>query len=191
MDSNIIEFRQAPAIPAMVLDERAEQHWLQENCFVIRATADYVSAQVAGSLTLVCPVGMTEDDRIQWIATAAGSIIAENISPNDLRKAVQAARVDPLCDHHSKIVPSIIRALGPNWKPYVQEMFVAKHDDPRGNFQIMEDRVKARQITEAELNALPERWLQILDCRLLARRHDDGVYRLRPPPISRCEGMGG
>jgi hypothetical protein len=62
--------------------------------------------------------------------------------------------------------------------------------EPQDHFSRIERRVKAREITDREINDLPKRWKEILDCRLLVRLHDDGIYRLRPSPIERTENGG-
>ncbi|WP_162987208.1 hypothetical protein [Sphingomonas paeninsulae] len=175
MENNIIMF---PS-PAMALDARGELHKLQENKFVWRATADFIWSELTTSLALVCPVSMTEDDRAQWIASAVTTMMEVGVSPGDLRKANLSARTDPACDHPAKIIPAIMRALGPNWVSSRVEIYETDTRQPM-DFTEIEARVKSRDITEHELNTLPKQWLQIFDCRNLVRWHGNArVYRLR------------
>lgn len=61
-------------------------------------------AALSACLALVRPVGMTEDETSDWLEVAADTL--EDIPAHIVEDGARAAR--KRCDHHSKIVPTII-----------------------------------------------------------------------------------
>jgi hypothetical protein len=61
-------------------------------------------AALSACLALVRPVGMTEDETSDWLEVAADTL--EDIPAHIVQDGARAAR--KRCDHHSKIVPTII-----------------------------------------------------------------------------------
>jgi hypothetical protein len=60
--------------------------------------------ELTACLTLVAPVGMTEEARRDWLAVAWDSL--QHLPPRTLQSGARKARLK--CDHPSKIVPTII-----------------------------------------------------------------------------------
>lgn len=137
---------------------------------------------------MVCPTGMTEEDRTQWIVAAAAAIRDADISPNDFARAASKARLDPTCDHPAKVVPAIIRALGESWRPNVEwdwtpeqlakrDAAIRERQEAIKQFDLAMERLERCEMSQAEINALPLRIKQVADCRLILRKHDDGQWR--------------
>lgn len=93
---------------------------MSKTSYVRQATTSHILKGLGQSLALVAPVGMTEDDRTQWLAAATVQIYEKHLSVVDFDHAVKVARDN--CDHHSKIVPAVIKALGENWKPAIAQV---------------------------------------------------------------------
>ena len=175
-----------PTPPA--LDERGERHWLRPGCYTLRVTVNDAVQELTRSLAMVCPTGMTEEDRTQWIVAAAASIRDADISPNDFARAASKARLDPACDHPSKVVPAIIRALGESWKPRLEwdwtpeqiakrDAAVREREEAIKQFETALVRLERCEMSQAEIDALPLRVKQVADCRLILRKCDDGQWR--------------
>jgi hypothetical protein len=63
--------------------------------------------ELTACLTLTAPVGMDEEARRDWFAVAWDTL--KDIPPGDLARAAKMAR--QTCDHPSKIVPAIVKAV--------------------------------------------------------------------------------
>lgn len=70
------------------------------------ATNEHFRNELAACLTLVAPVGMTEEARRDWFAVAWKTV--GHLPPDLLSMGCDAARKS--CDHPAKIVPAIIAA---------------------------------------------------------------------------------
>ena len=175
-----------PTPPA--LDERGERHWLRPGCYTLRVTVNDAIQELTRSLAMVCPTGMTEEDRTQWIAAAASTIRDADISPNDFTRAAARARLDPTCDHPAKVVPAIIRALGESWRAslnwdWTPEQVAARNAEDAEReavekaFIVSMKRLERCEMTQPEIDELPDRVKRVADCRMILRKHDDGIYR--------------
>jgi hypothetical protein len=71
---------------------------------LVPATSDHFRNELTACLALVAPVGMTEENRRDWLAVAWGTL--KHLPADILTAGCQAAREK--CDHPSKIVPTII-----------------------------------------------------------------------------------
>lgn len=69
------------------------------------APTDQIVAMLTSCLYLVRPVGMSDADAAIWLRTAAREL--EHLPIDLLADACSAAK--RTCDHHAKIVPTIIR----------------------------------------------------------------------------------
>lgn len=70
------------------------------------ATNEHFRNELAACLTLVAPVGMSEEARRDWFAVAWKTV--GHLPPDLLSMGCEAARKS--CDHPAKIVPAIIAA---------------------------------------------------------------------------------
>jgi hypothetical protein len=69
------------------------------------ATSDQFRNELTACLSLVVPVGMTEEARRDWLAVAWGTL--SHLPADVLAIGCEAAR--KTCDHPSKIVPTILK----------------------------------------------------------------------------------
>jgi len=60
--------------------------------------------ELTACLTLVAPVGMTEEAKRDWLAVAWDTL--KHLPPSILTSGARKARL--LCDHPSKVVPTIV-----------------------------------------------------------------------------------
>lgn len=137
--------------------EPGERRWLSSNAYVLAAATEQIVTELTQSLAMVAPVGMTQDDREQWLGAAALAIRGAEISPSDFVWAAGKARLDPDCDHHAKIVPAIMRLLG-DAKPKVVTVENDERPAPDPEIIARNDalrRIGDRTITQAEIDALP------------------------------------
>lgn len=70
---------------------------------------------VAPCLALVAPTGLSEADRNEWLVAALVTLDELKLDSDVLRSAAKAARHDPRCDHHSKIIPAMMRHINEHW----------------------------------------------------------------------------
>lgn len=70
------------------------------------ASSDDFRNELTACLTLVAPVGMTEEAKRDWLAVAWGTL--KHLPVDLLRDGCRKAR--EACDHPSKIVPAIVEA---------------------------------------------------------------------------------
>src|SRR5438874_8822984 len=82
----------------------APRQELQSRCSDQTETRKVFRNELTACLTLVAPVGMTEEAKRDWLAVAWDTL--RHIPPSILANGAAAAR--KVCDHPSKIVPTII-----------------------------------------------------------------------------------
>lgn len=124
---------------------------------MLTASTEQIVGELTQSLAMVAPVGMTQDDREQWLGAAALAIRGAEISPSDFVWAAGKARLDPDCDHHAKIVPAIMRLLG-DVKPKVVTVGHGERPAPDPEIVARNEalrRIQDGTITQAEIDALP------------------------------------
>lgn len=63
-------------------------------------------AALSACLSLVRPVGMTEEETLEWLSVAADTLA--HIPVHIVEKGARAARTK--CTHHAQIVPAIVEA---------------------------------------------------------------------------------
>jgi hypothetical protein len=85
----------------------------------VPASADNFRNELTACLTLVAPVGMTEEAKRDWLAVAWATL--QHLPADVLSFGCKAAREK--CDHPSKIVPTIIAET--------KEMLSWRHDSCR------------------------------------------------------------
>ena len=73
------------------------------------ATREQFRNELTSCLTLTAPSGMTTEDRNEWLRVAWGTL--RDIPPDMLALGCKKAR--EIADHPSKIVPTIMREVGP------------------------------------------------------------------------------
>jgi hypothetical protein len=89
--------------PAMALARQPER---QSPCSALQpATSDQFRNELTACLTLVAPVGMTEEAKRDWLAVAWGTL--KHLPADLLATGCKAAR--QACDHPAKIVPAILK----------------------------------------------------------------------------------
>lgn len=83
------------------------------------ANADDFRNELTACLTLVAPVGMSEEAKRDWLAVAWGTL--RHLPPDLLRRGCEKARMT--CDHPSKIVPAILAETeqGMKWRREIAE----------------------------------------------------------------------
>jgi hypothetical protein len=128
--------------------------------------------ELTACLALVAPAGMTEESRRDWLTVAWETL--NHIPPNILQAGAAAAR--RLCDHPSKIVPTIIAetAEAIRWqREHPPQLQIA---GPRPKKHVMERRGEPMSEEEtAELNRILE------NLGATARYRPDGSrYMLTP-----------
>jgi uncharacterized protein YdaU (DUF1376 family) len=101
------------------------------------ATSDHFRNELTACLTLVAPVGMTEEARRDWLAVAWATL--SHLPADILSLGCKAAREQ--CDHPSKIVPTIIAET--------KEMLGWRKDAAR-NERITDALPKPQVVTAAE-----------------------------------------
>lgn len=137
-------------------DGRGELLWLSENAYVRQASSDYVLNGLAQCLALVVPVGMSEEDREQWLAAATVQLYEKHLSPEELDYALKKARDE--CDHPAKIVPAAIRALGDNWKANcVLLQSDSNVSSIADRFETIMEKLRLGEYSQEQIDELPER----------------------------------
>lgn len=68
---------------------------------------DEIQAALGPVLALCAPLGMTAQDRVEWITAAADTV--RNVPADLLAAACRKARA--VCDHPSKIIPFIMQDI--------------------------------------------------------------------------------
>jgi hypothetical protein len=87
--------------PVTVSAQRPAQH---SRSLALTEARKVFRNELTACLTLVAPVGMTEESRRDWLAVAWDTL--KHIPPDIL--TIGASKARRLCDHPSKIVPTII-----------------------------------------------------------------------------------
>jgi hypothetical protein len=107
--------------------------------------------ELTACLALVAPVGMTEENRRDWLAVAWQTL--KDIPPDILASGAKKAR--SLCDHPSKIVPTIVAETSEllKWRRGASREYLAlpspsRRDvmDRRGEPMSEEDTAKLNEI---------------------------------------------
>jgi hypothetical protein len=135
------------------------------------ATTDAFRNELTACLTLVAPVGMTEEAKRDWLAVAWGTL--KHLPSDLLSDGCRVAR--ETCDHPSKIVPVIVEATSEE----LERRSTTRRADPwislagpppRRN--VMEHRGKPMSEEEtAELNGMLERLGAIARYRMDGSRY--------------------
>lgn len=90
----------------------AESALLEADAALAPATPHDFKVELSACLSLVAPVGMTDDARVEWLTAAWGTL---NGIPADLLK-MGCGIARRYSDHPSKIVPAILSEIEPIWK---------------------------------------------------------------------------
>ena len=166
--------------PATALAGQGERRWLSSNAYVLRASTEEIVGALTQSLAMVAPVGMTQEDREQWLGAAALAIRDADIPPREFAWAAGKARIDPECDHPAKIVPAIMRLIG-EFKPEIHTVKSQEKYEPDPDklayYEAM-GRIANASITQAEIDALPAETKVSAHTRCLLNTDYEGRYWL-------------
>jgi hypothetical protein len=126
--------------PPMVSAQRRE---LQSQCSarLQPASPDDFRNELTACLTLVAPVGMTEEAKRDWLAVAWGTL--SHLPSDLLSRGCKVAR--ETCDHPSKIVPAIFAETEQGMKWRLESLACDSREQPR---LPKPDYVKPEEATE-------------------------------------------
>lgn len=141
------------------------------------ADIDEVIEALTPCLALVAPTGFSMMDRQEWLAAAAVTVAERKLTQDVLKDACKAARNDPECDHPAKIMPAILRYLGPNHTTVLQSSMVPDYS-PHAQMQFEEWRSKLSfgTVHQSEIDDKPDQWKRVAVEQGFLRRVGEGIY---------------